>query len=78
MVMGLEMRTRDRFWKVLATIGRFGAPQALPRFNCCDCERNAQCGLPPHDDCIHRIMQIARDGDFPRRPNYLYPAIWPR
>jgi hypothetical protein len=73
------MFTLDRFWKILGAIGSFMAPQALPRFNCGDCERNAQCGLPPHDDCVHRLAQIARDGDYsPRPPNYLYPAIWPR
>jgi hypothetical protein len=73
------MYTLDRFQKALAAIGSFMAPQTLPRFNCGDCERNAQCGLPPHDDCIHRIVQIARDGDRPRRwPNDFYTAIWPR
>jgi len=76
--MGLEMLALAQFRNVLTTIGSFMAPPS-PRFTCGDCERNQQCGLPPHDDCIHRIMQIARDGDnLSRRPNYLYPAIWPR
>ena len=35
-------------------------------------------GLPPHDDCIFRLMQIALDGDRPsRKHEYLYPAVWP-
>ena len=52
----------------------------LSRFSCGDCDRNEQCGLPPHDDCVFRLMQIARDGDRPSRPydyDYLYPAVWP-
>jgi hypothetical protein len=29
-------------------------------FTCGDCERWERCGLPPHDDCVHRAAQIAR------------------
>jgi hypothetical protein len=73
------MRTLDQFRKNFATIANFVAARPLPRFNCGDCERNAQCGLPPHDDCIERLTQIALDGENrPRRPNFLYPAVWPR
>lgn len=62
-----------------AAIGSHMARRSFSRFQCGDCDRNAQCGLAPHDDCIFRLMQIARDGDHPpRRQNSLYPAVWPR
>jgi len=55
------------------------APRRPSRFNCGDCERNAQCGSPPHDDCEYRFIQLARDGDsLPRRPECFHEAIWPR
>jgi len=50
------------------------------RFTCGDCDRKEQCGLPPQDDCVFRLTQIARDGGRPPRPydyEYLYPAVWP-
>ena len=62
----------------LAMLGSFSAPNRLQRFDCGDCERNPQCGLPPRDDCEFKIMQLARSRDGPRRPDYLYPAVWPR
>jgi hypothetical protein len=39
-------------------------------FTCGDCERWERCGLPPHDDCVHRAAQIAR-GATPVRRLYL-------
>jgi hypothetical protein len=73
------MRTLDQFRKYFAKIANFSAAGPLPRFNCGDCERNAQCGLPPHDGCVERLTQIARDGtNSPRRPNFFYPAVWPQ
>ena len=39
-------------------------------FTCGDCERWERCGLPPHDDCVHRAEQIAR-GAPPIRRWYL-------
>ena len=34
-----------------------------PEFVCGDCELNAQCGLPPHEDCIEKAIQRERDPD---------------
>lgn len=73
------MLPAKQFREALATIGSFIAPRRSSRFNCGDCERNAQCGSLPHDDCEYRFMQLARDGDsLPPRPEYFHEAIWPR
>jgi hypothetical protein len=72
------MQNADRIKSLFARIGRFVVLRPYSRFACGDCERNTQCGLPPHDDCVFRLMQIARDGDRPpRKYDYLYPAVWP-
>jgi hypothetical protein len=34
-----------------------------PAFVCGDCELNAHCGLPPHEDCIQKAIQRERDPD---------------
>ena len=63
---------------LFTSVGRLVARRSSSHFGCGNCERNAQCGLPPHDDCVYRLMQIARDGDrLSQRPNSLYPAVWP-
>ena len=57
------MRASDLFQTIIVKIRKGAA--ALDRFSritCGDCERNKQCGLPPHDDCLVKAMQIARDG----------------
>jgi hypothetical protein len=42
-------------------------------FTCGDCERWERCGLPPHDDCIHRAAPIARDATPVKRlPLFMY------
>jgi hypothetical protein len=66
------MQIASRIQGLLAAIGNLVVRRPDFRFSCGDCERNAQCGLPPHDDCIFRLMQIARDGDPPLRQ-----AVWP-
>jgi hypothetical protein len=68
------MQIASQIQKLFATmVGRRGF-----RFTCGNCERNAQCGLPPHDDCIYRLMQIALDSDrSSRRNECLNPAVWP-
>jgi hypothetical protein len=72
------MQIASRIQALLAAIGKLGVARPGFRFTCGDCDRNAQCGLPPHDDCTYRLMQIARDGDRPSRRNEcLYPAVWP-
>ena len=73
------MRIRGQFRKVLTAIANLAVAWPLPPFDCGDCERNAQCDLPPHDDCVERLTHIARDGEsLPRRSNNFYPAVWPR
>ena len=73
------MLTREPIRKILTAIENFISPRQLSPFDCGDCERNAQCGLPPHDDCVKKLTQMARDGEnLPRRPNNFYPAVWPR
>jgi hypothetical protein len=75
---GDAMQSADRIKGLFAAVGRFLARRQYSRFSCGDCERNSQCGLPPHDDCVFRLMQLARDGDRPlRKHDYLYPAVWP-
>jgi hypothetical protein len=65
--------------KLVRALTSLVAPQRPSQFSCGDCERNEQCGLPPHDDCTEKLLQIARDGEKqPSRPEYLYPAMWPR
>ena len=73
------MSKTEPFRELFRALTSYLAPQTSSQFNCGDCERNEQCGLPPHDDCTDRLLQIARDGEKrPRRPEYHYPAMWPR
>lgn len=73
------MSKTEPFRKLIKALASYLPQQKSPQFSCGDCERNEQCGLPPHDDCTERLLQIARDGDNrARRSDYLYPAIWPR
>jgi len=72
------MQIASRIQELLAAIGNLVVERPGFRFTCGDCERNAQCGLPPHHDCIFRLTQIARDGDRPSLgQHYLFPAVWP-
>lgn len=69
----------EPFRKLFRVLASFLAASKPPQFSCGDCERNEECGLPPHDDCAEKLLQISRDGENRvRRPDYLYPAIWPR
>jgi hypothetical protein len=36
--------------------------RSRPEFYCGQCERWECCGLPPSEDCIHRVMQMESDG----------------
>jgi hypothetical protein len=51
---------RGIFPKRMALISRISRRPRKSDFTCGDCERWERCGLPPHDDCIHRAAQIAR------------------
>lgn len=73
------MRAFDRFRLFLKQLAAHSRSRPSSSFTCGDCERNAQCGLPPHDDCVDRAMQLARDSEpAARKPSYLHPAVWPR
>ena len=43
--------------------------RALAEFTCAHCERNAQCGRAPGDDCIEKLAQIARGDEWRYRPS---------
>ena len=73
------MTSVSKIRELLVVIKSMVAPGVYSRVSCGDCERNAQCGLPPHKDCVFRLMQISRDGDRRSRSyEYLYPAVWPK
>jgi hypothetical protein len=44
-----------------AIAGRLAA-RSRPDFYCGQCERWQRCGLPPSEDCIHRLTQIENEG----------------
>jgi len=46
-----------------AIAGRIAAARSRPDFYCGQCERWERCGLPPSENCIVRLAQIARDGE---------------
>jgi hypothetical protein len=55
---------RDRIEEIWAHVKDFIAGlRQPPEFVCGDCERNLQCGLPPHKDCVEKAMQRERDPD---------------
>ena len=45
-----------------AMAGRLAAARSRPDFYCGQCERWERCGLPPSEDCIHRLTQIENEG----------------
>ena len=45
-------------WVARAT----GFAASAPDFTCSDCERYGRCGMPPHNECVVRATQIARNG----------------
>ena len=72
------MREPGQLQKFFTALKDIVASQPVSRFTCGDCARNAKCGLPPHDDCVTRLLQIRDESKVARKPDYLYPAIWPR
>lgn len=57
---------------------RITASQRTARFTCGECERNSRCGLSPSKNCVIRMMQIARDGDYcARPPTAVLQGVWP-
>jgi len=72
------MQSTKQIKKILAALRKRMAQRTYLQFSCGDCHRNAQCGLPPHDNCVYRLMQMARDRDRPlQRHKNLYQAVWP-
>lgn len=66
------MRALDAIRTICRTIcgkiaGRLATSRRVSDFTCGECERNQKCGLPPHDDCVYRLMQIAARDGAPRR-----------
>ena len=74
------MHLFDEIRKVVALVAdRIAASRRASEFTCGDCERNEQCGLPPHDDCVVKAAQLSRDGGYnDRQPGSLYKGVWPR
>jgi hypothetical protein len=65
------MRTFDIIRQVFPKkIGLISRRPRTSGFTCGDCDRWQRCGLPPHDDCIHRVAQVAR-GATPVKRFYL-------
>jgi len=76
----LNMSSSDLFETIIVKIRtRAAASNRFARFTYGDCERNMQCGLPPHDDCLVKAMQVARDGDgrVPPPTFVSYRGVWP-
>lgn len=46
--------------------------QRLSRFTCEDCDLHNHCGLPPGENCVPRLEQIAFYGDRPRPRRFLF------
>ena len=49
--------------RALTTLAqRIAGPRRVSGFVCGECERGRRCGLPPSNDCIVMLEQIAREG----------------
>ncbi len=73
------MQIFDGIQTVFAAISeRIAASQRGAGFTCGQCERNERCGLPPHEDCVVKAAQLARDENYGQRePAGFYKAVWP-
>ena len=56
------MRTLPKAQAIFVNLASRIARLGEPKFTCGDCERWERCGAPPHDCCLARAAQIARDG----------------
>ena len=59
------MRALDAVKRVVAGLAELKARRRSSEFMCGECERWERCGLPPDENCIVKVAQLARDG---RRP----------
>jgi hypothetical protein len=48
--------------------------RSRPDLYCGQCDRWQRCGLPPREDCIHRVMQMESDEWRSRRSAALWRA----
>jgi hypothetical protein len=64
---------RGIFRKLVTAVA---ARRRLSAFNCGDCARSDQCGLPPSDDCVVRLVQIARGDDWKARRRAKFLTGW--
>jgi len=46
-------------------------------FLCSDFERQERCGLPPHDDCVIAVEQIACSAEASYLRKVICSAVWP-
>ncbi len=60
------MRALETAHDIFSKFAHFIA-RRRPAFECGDCERAEQCGLPPSDTCVVMAAQLERyDGRLPR------------
>ena len=60
-------RIREAFAGLGGTIAAFRRQAEWDNFQCGDCERREQCGLPPDKNCVVKAAQIECNGGRPRR-----------
>jgi hypothetical protein len=67
------MRTFATMHRALITlVQRIAGPRRSSGFACVECERWRRCGLPPSNNCIVMLEQIARDGRGSKRADMIY------
>jgi len=67
------MRTVASIHRGLITlVHKIAGPRRSSGFACAECERWRRCGLPPSNDCIVMLEQIARDGRGSKRADMIY------
>ena len=60
-------RIRETFAELTGAIAAFRRQAEWDSFQCGDCERREQCGLPPDKSCVVKAAQIERNGGRPRK-----------
>ena len=67
------MRTFATVYRALITlVKKIAGPRQSSGFACAECERWRRCGLPPSNNCIVMLEQIARDGRGSKRSDMIY------
>jgi hypothetical protein len=67
------MRTFVTMYRALiALVKKIAGPRRSSGFACAECERWRRCGLPPSNNCIVMLEQIARDGRGSKRVDMIY------